>query len=191
MLLIVEDTLTLVDTGYRGSGLHIVECIKQLGRLPEELTLIIITHNHIDHVGSLAELRKLTGARAAIHRLDIGVRKNQPSACPEDIDIQLEGGETFKNFGGLEIIHTPGHTQGSICLYSAKNSFLIAGDALRKRRDKIQLPFRVSNSDMKMAAESVRKLSALKFDTLCFGHGLPVQGNIKSKILDILSKTPD
>jgi glyoxylase-like metal-dependent hydrolase (beta-lactamase superfamily II) len=188
MLLIVEDTLTLIDTGYLGNGPQIVECIRQLGRTPEELSLIILTHNHIDHVGSLAELRNLTGARAAIHKSDIGIRKNQPSAGADDIDIPLKGGENFDIFDGIKIIHTPGHTPGSICLYSAKNKFLIAGDSLRKRRDSIQLPFRVADSDMKQAVESIRILSVLDFETVCFGHGLPVNGELKPKILDLLSK---
>src|SRR3990172_7691189 len=87
MLLIVEDSLTLIDTGHRGSGPEIIESIKQLGRSPEEISLIILTHNHIDHVGGLAELKQITKARVAIHRTDIGERKNLPSARAEDIDI--------------------------------------------------------------------------------------------------------
>jgi glyoxylase-like metal-dependent hydrolase (beta-lactamase superfamily II) len=189
MLLIIEDTLTLVDTGYRGSAPQILEYIKNIGHSPEELSLIILTHNHIDHVGGLAELKKMTGAKAAIHKSDIAIRKSQPSAGPEYIDYPLEGGAFFDIFGGIEVIHTPGHTPGSICLYSAKNKFLIAGDALRKRREVIQLPFRVADSNMSQAVESVRKISGLDFNTLCFGHGLPVSGNIKSKIQNLFSKS--
>src|SRR3972149_3031489 len=100
MLLVVEEELTLIDTGHRGSAPEIVECIRQLGRSPEEISLIILTHNHIDHVGGLAEIKQQTKARVAIHRTDIGERKNLPSARADDIDIRLEAGEMLNPRGG-------------------------------------------------------------------------------------------
>ena len=179
ILLILEEELTLIDTGYRGSTAQIVDCIRQLGRSPEEISLIILTHNHIDHVGGLVELKKLTRARVTIHKTDIGERKSLPSARSEDIDIRLNGGEVLNLLGGLEIIHTPGHTPGSISLFSPKNKLLIVGDALRKRRDNLHLPFRTANSDLRQAIDSISKMSRLDFDTLCFGHGLPLTGDVR------------
>ena len=190
-ILIIEDKLTLIDTGYRGSVPHIIEYIRQLGRSPEEISLIILTHNHIDHVGGLAELKKLTRARVAIHKADIGQRKNLPSARAEDIDIPLEGGEVLDVLGGLEIIHTPGHTPGSISLFSPENKLIFVGDALRKRRDILHIPHKSISFDMRLAVDSVRKIARLDFDTVCFGHGLPLTTNVQARIQDLVARNRD
>ena len=191
MLLVVEEELTLIDTGHRGSAPEIVECIRQLGRSPEEISLIILTHNHIDHVGGLAEIKQQTKARVAIHKSDIGERKNLPSAKAEDIDVPLEGGEVLNLLGGLKIIHTPGHTPGSICLFSHKNRLLIVGDAMRKRRDTLHLPFRTASFNLTQAKDSIRKMSRLDLGTLCFGHGLPLADDVKTKIEDLAERNTD
>ena len=191
MLLVVEEELTLIDTGHRGSAPEIVECIRQLGRSPEEISLIILTHNHIDHVGGLAELKQLTKARVAIHKTDIGERKNLPSAKSEDIAIRLEGGEVLNPLGGLEIIHTPGHTPGSISLFSPQNRLLIVGDAMRKRRDNLQLPFRTASFDLTQAKDSIRKMSLLNFDIICFGHGLPLAEDAHARAQDLAERNRD
>ena len=191
MLLIVEEELTIIDTGHRGSASEIVECIRQIGRKPEEISLIILTHNHIDHVGGLAELKQLTKARVAIHKTDIGERKTLPSARSEDVDIRLEGGELLNLMGGLEIIHTPGHTPGSISLFSAKNKLLIVGDAVRKRRDNLDLPFRTAGFDLTQAVGSIRKMARLDLDILCFGHGLPIADEAKAKIQNLAERIKD
>lgn len=212
VILIVEEELTLIDTGLRGSSPQIVDFIRNLGHSPEEISLIILTHNHIDHMGGLAELKQLTRAKVAIHKSDIGERKNLPSAGSrykvsltelpstlrsvfsirsEDIDIQLVGGEVLEPLGGLEVIHTPGHTQGSISLFSQQNKLLIVGDALRKRRKTLHLPPRMASSDLTKAIESVKRMAQLDFDILCFGHGLPLSDDVHAKIKDLIERNKD
>jgi glyoxylase-like metal-dependent hydrolase (beta-lactamase superfamily II) len=191
VLLVADKELTLIDTGHRGSTVEIVDCIQQLGRKSAEISLIILTHNHIDHVGGLSEIRQQTNARVAIHKNDIGERKNLPSARAEDIDIWLEGGELLDLLGGLQVIHTPGHTPGSICLYSPENRLLIVGDAIRKRRDTLDLPFRTSIFDLAQAKDSIRKMAGLESDIVCFGHGLPIVENSQAKIQELAARNRD
>jgi glyoxylase-like metal-dependent hydrolase (beta-lactamase superfamily II) len=188
MYLIVEEKLTLIDAGYRGSTPPIMNYIREVGRSPSEVELIIITHNHIDHVGSLTEIKRITGARVAMHETDIGERKSLPSAKPEDIDILLRGGEILDVLGGTEVIHTPGHTPGSICLYSRQNKLLIVGDALRKRRNVIHIPDKSISFDLNLAAESARKLAQLDCETICFGHGLPLTDDVYGRMQDLVSR---
>ncbi|MFC1992104.1 MBL fold metallo-hydrolase [Chloroflexota bacterium] len=190
-ILIVEDKLTLIDTGHRGTTPQIIEFIRYLGRSPEEISLIILTHNHIDHVGGLAKLRQLTPAKVAIHKSDIGSRKSLPSAESEDVDICLEGSEVLEPLGGLEIIHTPGHTPGSISLYSPRNKLLIVGDALRKRRKTVLPPAKMISSDMTQARESIKKMAGLDFNVLCFGHGLPLVDNARARIQELIERSKD
>jgi glyoxylase-like metal-dependent hydrolase (beta-lactamase superfamily II) len=86
-----------------------------------EIELIVSTHGHGDHTAGNAELKEITGAKIMIHTLDAG-NSIQP-------DIRLAGDTTFK-VGDItfEVIHTPGHTPGGICLYAEGNLF--TGDTL-------------------------------------------------------------
>lgn len=83
---------------------------------------ILLTHNHIDHVGALAELRSVLGVPLAAHAADTGVSPPPP-------EIQLNDGDIV-SFGNikLEVSHTPGHTPGSLCFKTGK--YLISGDTI-------------------------------------------------------------
>jgi len=206
VFLIAEEKLTLIDTGFRGTSAKIVDFVHSLGRSAEEISHIIVTHKHFDHAGSLAELRKLTTAKIALHRAEFHDTRKRPSPTPqskgqrmrpfsalrsalsvkpEDIDIQLAGGELL---GGLKVIHTPGHTPGSISLFSARKKLLIVGDALTKYGQTAGLPHRLVTSDRQQAIESVRELGQLDFDILCFGHGRPLTEDVSAKMQQLLAK---
>lgn len=189
VILIVEEKLTLIDTGLRGSSTHITGFIRHLGRSPEEISLIILTHKHVDHMGGLAELKQLTSAKVAIHKADIS--DSVFSVKFRDIDMQLAGGEVLPPLGGLEVIHTPGHTPGSISLFSQRNKLLIVGDALRKRRKTLDLPPKMVSSDLTQAVESIKRIAQLDFSILCFGHGLPLYDVAHAKIQDLIEKSKD
>ena len=68
--IIKGDKAVIVDTGYPGNGERILDNLRKNGIEPSDVSLIIITHGHIDHYGSADELRKLTGAPVAMHRAD-------------------------------------------------------------------------------------------------------------------------
>jgi len=208
IILIVEEKLTLIDTGFRGSSSKIIGFIHSLGRSAKEINLIIITHNHLDHVGGLPELRKLTTAKVAAHKADISegelpyprvVQKllhippfsffrHLVYAKPSEVDIQLEGGETLSPLGGLKVIHTPGHTPGSISLFSPQNKLLIVGDALYNLYKNIRLPPKFVSTDLPQAIDSIKRIAQLDFDVLCFGYGRPLTKDASAKVQDLIKK---
>ncbi len=213
IILIAEEELTLVDTGFRGSSPKIISFIHSLGRSVEEISLIILTHNHLDHIGGLAELKQLTPAKIAAHKADISntegqlphsrvKRKLLPvpllsalssllSIKPGEVDIQLEGGEVLKPLGGLKVIHTPGHTPGSISLFSPQKKLLMVGDAINNRYKTLRLPPKMVSTNLKQAIDSVKGLTQLDFDILCFGHGRPLTTSARTKVRELMEKTKD
>lgn len=101
---------------------------------------IVITHAHIDHVGGAMKLRKATGAPILLNQNDYALLKMLDvqaawigMATPEKVAIdQSIGQDDVVNAGShsASVMHTPGHTEGSICLYFAPEKLLIAGDTL-------------------------------------------------------------
>lgn len=204
IFVITEEKLTLVDTGLRGSLSGIGRYLKKLNRSTEEIGLIIATHNHLDHVGGMPQIREVSGAKVAVHTADLGnnldelpyhgiirqalkvppVRLLRPLvfARPGDVDFELKGGETLKPLGGLKVIHTPGHTPGSISLYSKKHKLLFVGDAINNRFIKMRYPPKAVSSDIQQAVNSVKKLAELDLENICFGHGRPVLGNARRRL---------
>ena len=209
-ILIMEDTITLIDAGMRGSVKTIASFLGEQARSPDEVSLIIITHGHFDHIGGLAEIKALTGARVAIHRNDVSDTSRPPPypgytrplfrlpflrrwhqrflLSAEDVDLPLEGDEVLEPLGGLQIIHTPGHTPGSISLYSPARKLLIVGDALSKPFRDPNLPYRMISSNHQQALESVKLLTQLEVDILCFGHGRPIFKDASTRLRELVRK---
>jgi glyoxylase-like metal-dependent hydrolase (beta-lactamase superfamily II) len=92
----------------------------------------------------------------------------------DEVDIALEGGEVLSPLGGLQVVHTPGHTPGSISLFSSANKLLIVGDALNKHGRAVRLPPKQVSRDLEQAVDSAKKMAKLDFSILCFGHGRPL-----------------
>jgi glyoxylase-like metal-dependent hydrolase (beta-lactamase superfamily II) len=149
--MVVDDELTLIDTGFPRNAKKIIEFIKQdLHRDPSELKTIVLTHSHYDHVGCASELRERTGARVAAHPEDAGFIEGTKRPVPPKgaarilvalispfmkpkrvkVDIRLNDGDAV---AGMKVVHVPGHTPGSIALLDPMRRVLFSGDALMFR----------------------------------------------------------
>lgn len=130
-----SDSAVVIDVGMGSKQL-----LERLRELDLHLETIINTHGHTDHTVDDEALRKATGAKIAIHELDAYRLATEDEASKElniekipiEPDIQLVNG-SFVKIGpeiSLKILHTPGHTEGSICLYQDKLGQLFSGDTL-------------------------------------------------------------
>ncbi len=125
----------VIDPGDEVGRIH-----SRLTELGLKLKQILVTHAHIDHVGGALKLKRLTGAPIFFNESDLpqlkmmemqaswlGIRAPETAAPDESLkDGLVVGLERFP----AQVLHTPGHTQGSVCLHFAPLKLLIAGDTL-------------------------------------------------------------
>jgi len=194
------DALTLIDTGTGRDVALIVAEIEQRGHVLSELGSIILTHAHSDHRGGVGELVRRTGTRVLAHREEVPYlqrSKSLPSgsafgrvlsrleervsgsAHAIEVTRPLDDGDVLDVLGGLRVIHTPGHTPGSICLYQEEWQVLFCGDLLFNgnpftHRGGLRFPPRLFSGDAPALVRSAQRLSSLMVRVLCVGHGNPV-----------------
>jgi len=202
-----EDGLVAIDAGYTGSDRAILRYIRSRGFQPEDLKWVIVTHHHVDHAGSAARLCAQTGAQLAIHAADApyiasgrprelatlwGAIEGLPARLARflltvggPIGRLLEDGDTLQ---GLRVIHTPGHTPGSICLYSERESALFLGDVLNNERGLRRPPWNV-NHNHRQAQLAARHLLGLPFERAFFGHGEPIERGAAAAITRFVARS--
>ncbi len=103
-------------------GDEVLRIVKEITRSGLTIKYIVITHGHIDHVGGVPELKRMTKAPVLIHRLDAGGLTTRADGFLEEGQIIHVGNYT------ISILHTPGHSPGGVCLYAP--GVVFTGDSL-------------------------------------------------------------
>ncbi|MBI5459521.1 MBL fold metallo-hydrolase [Methanobacterium sp.] len=170
--LIYGDDVCLIDSGVSSSEKVIFDYLEKTGHAPDDISLMILTHSHPDHIGSAKSIQRISGCEIAAHCgekswiEDVDLQfKERPvpnfHSLVEgsvQVDIVLEAGEVV-DLGGniqLEVIHTPGHSAGSISLHIPPERVLITGDAVPLPGD---LPI---YGDFAKSVMSIERLKAVK-----------------------------
>lgn len=109
----------IVDPGYNGD--KFLNIVKELGL---SLKGVLLTHHHYDHVGGVDKIKAITGCPVYIHRADSDMYKKSADILLENGDKLTLGDEEIK------VIHTPGHTRGSVCFYSEQSKLAFTGDTI-------------------------------------------------------------
>jgi glyoxylase-like metal-dependent hydrolase (beta-lactamase superfamily II) len=198
--LVLEPQLSLIDCGYVGSRARIARAIARHGRTISELARVVCTHGHPDHAGSARELG-LEGVSILIHPADAAALKiswpeafRNPSRgrvfaamTPEPPEtVPIEDGQVLPILGGLQVIHTPGHTPGSVCLYGARDQVLFVGDTLQRRFGRVSFASALYSDDASTARRAVQRLASLDVKTIVFSH-FPVLDTGANEALAILA----
>jgi len=188
--LVLEEPGSLIDCGYAGSTGRIDRAMRERGRKVTDLARVVVTHGHPDHAGSARELAAL-GIPILIHPADaanLGVTwrdaLQRPSRgrifaamTPEPPAVEpIEDGQVLPMLGGLRVVHTPGHTPGSVCLYGARDRVLFVGDSLQRRFGRVSFASGLYSDDLATAKRSVQRLAALDVETIVFSHFATLEG---------------
>jgi glyoxylase-like metal-dependent hydrolase (beta-lactamase superfamily II) len=169
--LIYGQTICLIDSGVAGSEHAIFEYLRSTGRTPEEIATLVLTHAHPDHIGAARAIEEISGCIVAAHRADQPWIENIAQQFRDRpipnfqalvggsvaVDRALDDGDLLQLEDDLrlDVLHTPGHSRGSIALWLAKDQALFSGDA-------VPLPGEVPiYEDAVASARSIQRLRAL------------------------------
>jgi glyoxylase-like metal-dependent hydrolase (beta-lactamase superfamily II) len=167
--------LTLIDCGNGSSVNNIKPYLDKLSI--KNVEQVILTHNHPDHTGGLKEILRYFKPKIFIHKLDFRLPflsdKSLISFVEDNNIISIGEGE-------LKVLHTPGHTAGSLCIYEEKDRILFSGDTVFPGGffGRTDLP----TGDSKSLINSLKRLTSLDAEFLLAGHEEPVFKNAKKHI---------
>ena len=204
ILLRQGEDLALIDAGFPGKEQIVLDAISKLGRRPADLKHIIFTHGHPDHIGSAAAIIRATGARTYMHAADAPLAESggpfRPMAPapglihalmyklvwdqnermqPFRIDQHIADGEMLPILGGLHAIHVPGHCAGQVALLWQGRRLLLGGDTFINI---LGVSDPIAFEDEAEGRASQRKLAALDFRAVVFGHGKAITKDGPSKL---------
>ncbi len=198
----------LVDAGFKWSAKALNTSLNLLDYELADISSLLMTHFHPDHTGAASVLVENGVKETAIHRLDAPIvsgKQNMPGLMvtpvlkwltnpvtkylvgnPVEPTTLLQGGETLKFPIPINVIHTPGHTLGSVCYHLPTEGVLIAGDALSKRFNRLSGPSKVWSQDWAQGIDSLSQLTAFDYDVISLSHFNPIMESGNKKVKDFI-----
>jgi glyoxylase-like metal-dependent hydrolase (beta-lactamase superfamily II) len=202
---VVDDGVVLVDTGIPGRADKVESAIEDAKRRIGEVHTILLTHWHPDHVGSVAELRRRSGARIVAHAIDgpvisgaepgptrgfmrvVAAILPAPEPVAVDEPLTVDGPISVPGFTAF---HTPGHTRGHASfLLDRGGGVLFAGDvASGGRNGQIRRSPRIVTEDRAAESASISRLAGLRFEAATFGHGRAISHDAAQRFREFVAR---
>jgi len=181
-MIVRRQSIILIDTGIENTWIKLRDFLQSIGNDLKDVELIVLTHHHGDHVGSLKKLVELSHAEVAAHEAELELIKSKTGIEPS---IALKDGDRF---GDLTVIHTPGHTPGHIALLDERTRTIFVGDLLYEEGGILfEIPHKYS-MDPEGNRRSIVKLKDFDFDNLAPSHGRPLIGDGKAKLMELINR---
>jgi glyoxylase-like metal-dependent hydrolase (beta-lactamase superfamily II) len=205
-----EGGLTLVDTLYDTDGARVLRQIQAMGRRPQDLRRIVLTHAHRSHLGGLAALKRATGAEILAHPWEADIIAGQREAqrvsliprrpyrtyvpfqaasavglgkhppCPVDHHV-AEGDRV----GPLHVVDSPGHSPGHLAFWVPEHRLLIAGDAIATWPSFVPGWGNFTLNE-EQHRRSLRRLAEHEPEILGVGHGEPIAAGARERVRDLV-----
>ena len=206
--LIEDDELSLVDTGMPWSAGSVIKYIRSIGRRPHELSRILLTHSHPDHVGGAPGILKRSDASVFAHQADSRQRQGDyrtldymgifgpieaslPFFRRTRVDCLVAEDDLIPTAGGIRVLYTPGHTPGSVCYLLEREGLLFSGDTIFAGHGRVSRSLPFPGTDIAQYMQSVERLAAMDFDILCGGHGEPLVVGASRALRTLLQRKPN
>lgn len=204
-----DSSVTLIDCGLAGSYKKLIPDLARIGKHPKDVKNVLFTHAHDDHVGGASEMIvKCEIPNVMMHEGDSELT-SQGKTPPVDtshlsgklmaklpkkgyepfiVTRRLKDGEIVDTAGGLQVIHTPGHTLGHISLLHLESETLITGDSIFNMTSRMTWALSGFCVNYKQSQDTARRFLDLNFCNACFTHGPEIKNNGKDRIKQFLSK---
>jgi glyoxylase-like metal-dependent hydrolase (beta-lactamase superfamily II) len=202
-----DGTVALIDTGLKGAPKRLLAALSLMGKRPADVSKILLTHAHGDHVGGAATMREHTGAPVHIGEHDAGFLRDgkrppidttrplgkvfsyfgtKIPAC--EVDATLREGDVVAVGGGIRVLHTPGHSPGHCSFLLERPGILITGDALFNWRSKIAYSIAAFCSNAAMSKDTAERLGEVDYEVAAFTHGVEIKDNARNAVRQFLSQ---
>jgi glyoxylase-like metal-dependent hydrolase (beta-lactamase superfamily II) len=204
-----DDSVTLIDCGVKRAPARIQRALASVGKHPRDVQRIILTHAHSDHAGGAAAVTQASSAEGVfVHQAEeayissgqrppldgssgsgrIFARVNKGGFTPIPVAGMLQDGQVLSVAGGLQVIHTPGHTPGHISLLHQGSGVLITGDSIFNITSRMTWSLAAFCTDAAQSRQTAEKFADLDFTTAAFTHGPEIRDRGREAIRTFLTR---
>ncbi len=201
-----DGQVTLIDGGITQGWKRLEAGFSYLGLDVSDVTSIVVTHAHNDHVGNVERVRKASGSPVSAHVDDAPFL--EAGQCPPidpsrrfrsllerfgrydkiTVSHTFSDGALLDVAGGLRVLHTPGHTPGHTSYLHEPTGVLITGDVIHYWRSQIRIGIKIFCHDIALNEQSAQRLSQISCDTVAFTHGPHISENAQGRLHEFLAK---
>jgi glyoxylase-like metal-dependent hydrolase (beta-lactamase superfamily II) len=205
-----DGQVTLVDMGVKQSGPKVLAALSAIGSGPSDVTRLLLTHAHPDHAGGAAHVAAATGRSFGVHEDDASYAEAGHTAQRDQsfllarlmtrffganrfpavtVGERLTDGQVLDVAGGLEVVHTPGHSPGHAAYLHRPTGVLITGDSIFNVRG-VRWPIKSFCTDFRLTQKTAHRLAELDYTTAAFTHGPEIRVGAREEIRRFLARNP-